>query len=274
MRLALRLSTMAILTLLTVSITQAEVTPKADTHYSIYLLAGQSNMDGRAKKKDLTGDLDKYAKPHGHVLIHFASGGYKRKLRTSDGLIPLQPGCNEKPHQFGPELGFGHTLAVAKPKQSIILVKVSEGGTTLHTAWNPETKNGLYHQLLATLEKTQKELKDHGATSEIAGLIWHQGESDSGGNHAKKYGQRFKAMVDQLRRDTDTPKLPTVIGSICADNPKYQTVIEQSKKLAESSPLIHFTSSEGLTTHDANVHFDAPSQIELGQRLAKTLLNP
>ena len=38
-------------------------------HYEVFLVAGQSNCDGRGKASDLTGPLAKWARPQDVVLI-------------------------------------------------------------------------------------------------------------------------------------------------------------------------------------------------------------
>lgn len=251
----------------------AEVAPESGKHYSIYLLAGQSNMDGRGAANDLKGDLADYAKPLERVLIRYSCGGHKRHLKTSNGFVPLKPGYTERGNVlFGPEIGFGHALSAARPDENIILVKVTEGGTNLHTDWNPETENGLYHRLVEVVKTTEAELEKAGAKYELAGMLWHQGESDSDPENAEQYGDRLKKMFERLRNDIAAPEMPVLIGSICVDNKNYQTVIQQSKEHARTSPSMHFVSAEGLTTSDKNVHFDSLSQIELGKRFAKGML--
>lgn len=261
---------LTILTFASLTTSRADVKVEAGKHYTIYLLAGQSNMDGRGKTADLKGRLARYAKPLDKVLIRYSSGGHKRKLRESDGLIPLQPGCNENPAQFGPELSFGHAIAAARPQQNILLIKVSEGGTSLRNDWNPTKEKSLYHRLIHLTGETRDHLAEQKATCEIAGMIWHQGESDA--SHADQYAERLTTFITHLRTDLEAPQLPFVIGEICLDNPAYQDLIAAQKKVAESVPAVGLASSKKLTTHDKNVHFDFSSIIELGQRFAKELL--
>jgi hypothetical protein len=63
--------------------------PALAEHYDVFLLAGQSNMDGRGAKKDLTGDLAKWAAPRPEVLINFRAGGLHRPLTLSEGFRTL-----------------------------------------------------------------------------------------------------------------------------------------------------------------------------------------
>lgn len=249
----------------------AKVEPEPGRHHTVYLLAGQSNMDGRGKNSDLTGDLAGYAAPHDRVLIPYSSSGHHRRLRESGGLVPLQPGCIEQPGQFGPELGFGYAMATARPEQHLIFIKVSEGGTNLREDWNPDRDNNLYQRLIRLVGETGELLAEHEATFEIAGVIWHQGESDSADPHADQYAARLTRFIERLRKDLELPGLPFVIGGICGDNTRYQTVIEAQQQVAAAMPGVGFASSDGLSTHDADVQFDAPSQVELDRRFARAM---
>lgn len=269
MKLPLALVSVVALALVPCTTALAEGKPAAGKHYTIYLLAGQSNMDGRAKAKDLTGDLAEFARPHEKVVIRSSSGGHKRKLRESQEIVQLKPGCNESPGQFGPEIGFGHAMAKSHPDQSILLIKVSEGGTSLRGDWNPDDPKSLYHRLMAVGKETCDQITQAGGTYEIAGMAWHQGESDS--SKGDQYAPLLTAFINRIRTDLKQPDLPFVVGQICDANPQYRGVIAAQKQVAATVPAVGFASSEGLTTHDANVHFDCRSQIELGRRLADAM---
>ncbi|MCB0221709.1 MAG: hypothetical protein KDH09_18575, partial [Chrysiogenetes bacterium] len=68
----------------------------------VYILAGQSNMEGRAHRKDLPQEL---ARPRPDILYF-----------CGDTWEPLAPGGSRKPPSpdgFGPEITFGRTLANA-----------------------------------------------------------------------------------------------------------------------------------------------------------------
>lgn len=246
--------------------------PDPGAHYEIYLCAGQSNMDGRAKAVDLTEVLAPYAAPQADVLIRSSSGGLRRKHRVSDGIITLRPGCSESPLCFGPELAFGRAMADARRGKKILLIKVAEGGSSLFLDWNPDYAKKLYAQMMLFTRHTQELLKAQGATSEIAGMIWMQGESDSVKNQTDKYQERLTSFIARVRADLQVPNLPFVIGQICAANPSYKEIIAAQKAVARSVPATGFASSAGLKTSDKNVHFDARSQIELGKRFAAELL--
>src|SRR5215469_1898245 len=88
-------------------------------HYDVFVLAGQSNMDGRAKVGELTGDLAKWKEAQVDVLLAYSNSGTKGKLLSTDGWVKLAPGYSVAPARprqeklpggtFGPEIGFGKT---------------------------------------------------------------------------------------------------------------------------------------------------------------------
>src|SRR5436190_23880667 len=154
----------------------------------VYILAGQSNMDGRGRKSELTGELAKWATPQPDVRIAY-SNSTKRGPFATDGFVLLEPGFSVPPGTkerklpgvtFGPEVSFGRAIADANPDDKIVLIKFSEGGTSLHGDWMPGiAHDGLYPQFLAFVRRSLALLKDAGDEPQLAGVIWHQGESDA-----------------------------------------------------------------------------------------------
>ena len=248
------------------------------SNYLIYLLAGQSNMDGRGNVKDLVGPLAKYAQPLPAVSIRFAAGGLHRPYRENQGLEPLQPGCSGTPakaggkppvNTFGPELGFCHAMAEALPGRKILLVKVSEGGTNLASDWNPDATDKLYAQFIKFVRATQQKITEEGGTCEIRGLLWMQGESDAGSS-TEQYQARLSGLIARTRDDLKIKDLPFLIGQVY-DNGKRNTVIAAQKAVAKAIPATAFVEADGLQTFDKGTHFDAASQIELGKRFAREM---
>lgn len=249
-------------------------------HYDVFLLAGQSNMDGRGAVKDLTDTLKGYAKPDPDILIHFSAGGLKRPLTTSHGFKPLQPGYsgtpgNKNPNAlptmtFGPEVAFGPEIARALPGKKILLVKFAEGGTSLGKDWNPEEKGKLYENFIKFVRQTEQMIKSNGDTCEIRGMAWHQGESDAS-MPAGKYEIALKGLIAKVRDDLGNKDLPFVIGQVF-DNKKRDGIIMDQKATAKAVSKVGFANADGLKTSDNGTHFDAASQIELGKRLAEEMV--
>lgn len=249
-------------------------------HYDVFLLAGQSNMDGRASVADLKGDLEKYAKSNPDILIHFSAGGLKRPLTTSLGFKPLQPGYSGTPGNknanalptktFGPEVSFGPTMAQALPGKHLLLVKFAEGGTSLAHDWNPGEPGKLYENFIKFVRQTQELVKRQGDTCEIRGMVWHQGESDAA-MPAGKYQAALTELIAKVRSDLGVRDLPFVIGQVF-DNGKRTGIINDQKATAGAVAHVGFADANGLKTIDKGTHFDAGSQIALGNRLAHEMI--
>src|SRR5262249_11968425 len=123
----------------------------------LYLLMGQSNMAGRGvpEKEDLT--------PHPRVL-RFTYGGF-----WTNAVEPVNRGEHGKTAGVGPGLAFGKAMAEANPDVVIGLVPCAVGGTPLER-W--EKGADLYTNAVARAHAAMK-------VGTLAGIIWHQGESDS-----------------------------------------------------------------------------------------------
>ena len=246
-------------------------------HYELFLLAGQSNMDGRGKNADLTGELAQYAKPLPTVLISLSTGGLRRTLVLSKGFEPLQPGFTGTTgksttlpsSQFGPELGFGHAMAAALPGKHLLLVKCTEGGTNLQKQWHTSQKDMLYNRFIEFVRSSQKSIEANGDTLEIRGLLWHQGESDAG-QPVGSYKKALTAFINAVRQDLQLPKLPGLLGQVY-NNGKRDNIFADQKTVAATLPNVWVVESTGLETFDKGTHFDAKSQIELGKRFAKEM---
>ncbi len=248
-------------------------------HYEVFLLAGQSNMDGRGAKKELVGDLAKWAQLQPDVLINFRAGGLHRPLTLSHGFKPLEPGYSGTPGtkpgglpsaSFGPEVAMGATLAEGLPGKKVALIKCAEGGTSLSKDWAPGAKGKLYEQFITFVGQVLKELQAKGDTYTLRGMAWHQGESDAG-LPTGKYQELLTDFIQRVRADLKVKDLPFVIGEVY-DNGHRDAVREGEKATAAAMPHAAFASAQGLKTSDKGTHFDAASQIELGKRFALAML--
>lgn len=250
---------------------------------SVFILAGQSNMDGRGSTAELSGPLAVWATPQRDVRLAY-SNSTKRGAYTSGGFVPLQPGYSVKPGvfekegksftfpgtTFGPEVSFGRTLAEALPKERIALIKFSEGGTSLSIDWAPDNADGVYPQCLAFVRQALKTLRADGDLVELSGVVWHQGESDFK-LPPGEYRVLLKGFIARLRKDLNSPDLPFIVGEVF-DNGQRNGVRADQLAVSKSVPATLFVASVGLHTRDQGTHFDTPSQIELGQRMARAWL--
>jgi iduronate 2-sulfatase len=242
----------------------------------VFLVAGQSNCDGRGPASGLTGPLAKWAKPQDDVSITYSCSKLRGPALTSGGFRPLQPGWSVAPGKnrptelpsgtFGPEVSFGRAMADRMKDKKVALVKFAEGGTSLAKDWNPEVKDRLYAAFLDFTRTSLKDLKDKGHTVTVRGMIWHQGESDAALT-AEEYEKHLTAFIGRVRKDLDLQDLPFGIGEVYDDG-KRDKVRAAQKATAAKVKLAFFVPADGLKTFDKGTHFDAASQIELGERFA------
>jgi len=225
-------------------------TPPGDMR--IFLLVGQSNMAGR-------GTVEAQDKaPHPRVFM------LNKELAWVPAADPIH---FDKPERIGTGLGktFGEIVAEARPDDVIGLVPAAFGGSALEE-WKP----GLPHYDNAVARA--KEALKHG---KLAGILWHQGESDRAPDKAASYAERFAAFISRLRADLGAADVPVVVGEIGRFCPNEGPVNEQIRRLPLMVRRCALVSTEGLAGRPEEpevLHFETPAFRELGRRYAKAWL--
>lgn len=119
-------------------------------------------------------------------------------------------------------------------------------------------------------------------TSSIAGILWHQGESDV--NRHEGYEEKFlkmkKALTEKLGLE-DVPFVAGGLGDFLVDYKdggfkEYGKINEIYESLAKKEPMMGFASAKGLRSNPDNLHFSAAALREFGVRyyeVFKTLEN-
>jgi len=236
--------------LLAISVARAEVAPP--TH--IFLLIGQSNMAGRG----VVEAPDKVPVPRVFMLT--------QDLRWVPAVDPMH---FDKPELVGvgPGRSFGRTVAEAHPDWRVGLVPAAFGGSALDE-WKPGSKH-----YTAALVRARAAMRD----GKLAGILWHQGESDKAPDKAATYVTRFQAMITQLRQDLGAPDIPVMVGELgrFADgNERVNPALAKLPALITNCGLV---SSEGLADKGDHLHFNSAAQREFGRRFAaafETILVP
>ena len=165
--------------------------------YDVYYLAGQSNATGRGDASELPSIQDGlFASPQTDVQFFYRAtlggGGLTQALAPQNQFIDLQSGTGQGRNnpsafarEFGPELSLGRALADANPDRNIVIIKYSEGGTNLYSDWAAGGFN--YTQLLAVSSQALGDITNAGASFNLKGFAWVQGEDDAGnGTEAPK----------------------------------------------------------------------------------------
>jgi carbohydrate esterase-like sialic acid-specific acetylesterase len=135
-------------------------------------------------------------------------------------------------------------------------------------------ESDLYKQ---AVERTQAAMQD----GTLKGVLWHQGEGDSGSETtAKNYGERLAQMVRDLRAELNADEAPFVAGELGRylqreskdGKPSYWPLVnEQINSLPKLVPHTAVASPKDLKHKGDVVHFDSPTLREFGKRYATAM---
>jgi hypothetical protein len=173
----------------------------------VYILAGQSNMQGHARVEtfDYIGDdpatapllkemRGQIGKPHvcEKVWISYLTGS-RGKQGEGVGKLTAGYGARSDPTEdggkIGPEFTFGLTMEKESDKQ-ILIIKTAWGGKSLHTDFRPPSA-GPYAFSETHLESLEKRDKDV-----------EQVKADK----AKATGHYYRLMIDHVKKVLADPK--------------------------------------------------------------------
>lgn len=229
----------AIVTLIVVAASAASqdapaVEPPADRPaVKVYLLAGQSNMEGKGAVNTLPWigeDLE-----YGPLLqtIQNDDGSWREgdgvwiDFLGRRGRLTVGYGSTGSPHGplIGPEYGFGMTVGAAND-EPILLVKAAWGGKDVAqdfrgpTLGGPDGPGEFYRRTIEHLKSTIAELDQRfpelaGRRTVLAGIVWFQGWNDMVNKEkTAAYATNLAQMIRDLRTDLDAPDCPVVIGEL------------------------------------------------------------
>ena len=227
---------------------------------NIFLLVGQSNMAGRGA---LSGSVPVSAE---RIVVFDAEG------KASPAKEPLHHD-NKKTAGAGLAMSFARAYADEHPGVTVALMPCAVGGSSIGS-WKPGSgKNYL------AMAKAVEAVRGKG---DFVGILWHQGESDSGSKKAASaYAGKLKALIEALRRDV--ADVPVVIGELgryldtCVTKPKdgsapkprfpfWKDVNRATHEVAGGFDRCRCVSSEGLEPKGDRLHFNTPSLRTLGLR--------
>ena len=235
----------------------------------IFILAGQSNMQGKGSLDHLSQLVKDEPAKFGHlkdkdgkwierddVWISFPNIGG----RDTDQKGRLSVGYTWPPKvKVGPELSFGEVVgnAIDEP---VLLVKAAWGGQSLDVdfrspsagwdrafdidnrdQWKPGSQGWAYKQIFNQLHIAVNlhmaefpELK--GRDYEVAGLVWFQGWNDLiDGKRIDAYEKNMVHFIRDIRKHLNRPNLPIVIGLMGQDGDKAAANM-QKMRAAQAAP--------------------------------------
>ena len=237
----------------------------------VFVLAGQSNMEGQAvvdlEGKDYNGGRGTlatlmkqpgFAARFAHLRDSRSQWAVRddvwvRYQRERQPLLagPLGVGfaVYGGTHHFGPELQFGHVLGEALG-EPVLLIKTAWGGKSLYKDFRPPSSGGevgkYYTLMIQQVRETLANLKTEfpslvECSPEMAGFVWYHGWNDGVDpkNAVPQYETNLVNLIRDVRRELNAPKLPVVIGEITGawvNAPREWELLRQAQAAAAVRP--------------------------------------
>lgn len=221
----------------------------------VFILAGQSNMEGKAKLSLLDYQVQQSATREQFQHLRQGDKWLERddvwiKFLDRKGKLTVGYGS---PNCIGPELEFG-TVVGNRYEEPVVLIKTAWGGRSVFRDFRPPSAGlpadevlakmlaeaqkkkpettlddvkkpfgASYREMLADVEKVLGDLKSvypgyAGQGHELAGFIWLQGWNDMiNAEYTAEHTVNLRHFIRDVRRDLKSPKLPFVIGQMGVD---------------------------------------------------------
>lgn len=214
------------------------------------LMVGQSNMAGRGFINEVPMICNE------RILM----------LRNAGWQMMAEPINYDRPNAgIGLAGSFAAMWCMEHEGEQIGLIPCAEGGSSLDD-WAVD-KNLFKNAVIQAGFAMQD--------SELIGILWHQGESDSYGGGYQTYYKKLQVIIESLRKELNAFEVPLIIGGLgdflgkngfglnCTE---YELVNEQLLKFAREQENSCFVTAEGLTPNPDGIHMDAVSQRRFGVR--------
>lgn len=266
----------------------------------VYLLSGQSNMNGSGQASQLA---EMWQQPVEGAFI-YQGGAYKSLVAGKDG----------KTGRFGPEVGFAHYMMQNNPNPSkIFIIKFALSGQPLDAGWTKPTANGggwvgpepgpnrttfypgtstddpnmglHYKRLMTHVSAAMEQLKKDGYLPELQGIVWMQGEADAKNEvSAGRYDETLTLFKKRIEEDLSSDSVPFVFGQVLPHEPALDRFTARDlirERMAEvdnrsgkkrAAKNIWMVPTEGMELLKDTVHYSTKGQLALGQAFGLEML--
>lgn len=190
--------------------------------FRVFILMGQSNMNGSGRAEDLEAP---YNQTHERIRV-WANGRWEY-------MVPR--------NKFGPGVSMAHQLADLWPDDTIGIVKVSCGSTGISAFeknWSFEraqrSKDGKKGSMYKDLMNAVAEAKRI-SNPEFCGFVWKQASGDGKKGLAEEYSRNLKQLISDLSEDLGVSNIPTFIPSYSRDQEllkRILSLIDKEERLA------------------------------------------
>jgi len=216
----------------------------------IFILAGQSNMEGDGKLKP---------------FFHFEN---EDRIYVFDERFKWILGAGPLKSKFGPSFSFASTILESTDSKAVGIVNVARGGTGIGEWSKDYADNSLYQVTLkrALAASTQGQIK---------GLLFFQGEKDAdidSTGHFQDWHEVFEGFISDIRNDLKLDSLPVIYAQIGKGDRDLWNEVKRSQEKVEA-PFTMMIRTDDLDYKEGSVHFNTESYIEIGKRFGHTYKN-
>ena len=214
-----------------------------------FLMIGQSNMAGRGNAAEVA--------PIENSSCYVLRNGIFRPMHYPVNFDRFFSGLN-----------LCESFADAYQKENNVevgLIPAADGGSSMDQWHEGEI---LFDHACYMAELASR-------TSEIKGILWHQGEADCSEALYSTYEARLTAMIEAMRKRLGMPDVPILLGGLgdflkdcplSATLANYVHVNDALKAVASKVKNVGFVSAEGLGSNSDFLHFNSSALREFGLR--------
>ena len=216
------------------------------------LIIGQSNMAGRG----LLSEARPLNNKDGRLKV-LRNGRWQNIYRPVNADRCFSGTCLAE--------SFARRYADEHEGVTVGIIPAADGGTSLNQ-WREGGllfDNAVYQARLAM------------RTSNLAAILWHQGEADCAPSLNCLYLEKVKAIMSALRRELGAEDIPLLVGGLGdflkdrveSPNLKYYPAVNDALvTFAAETHRCAFVSAVGLGSNSDNLHFSAEALYEFGHR--------
>jgi hypothetical protein len=243
---------------------------EAQDKVQVFILAGQSNMQGKGWHDDRTpgngidenGTLRKLIDNDPGGAYDYLLDGSSNWITRSDVNIftvdgdrsgGLSVGYGTDSTMIGPEMGFGWQVGDAY-SQDVLIIKTAWGGKSLVTDFRPPSavrsrggETGFYYnEILSTVSGVLGDIGSYvpgyaGQGYDLKGFGWHQGWNDRVNQTATdEYEANMVDFIHDIRFDLGAAELPFVvantgIGGFAETNPRALALMQAQMNVGNAA---------------------------------------
>ncbi|MCM1110651.1 MAG: sialate O-acetylesterase [Clostridium sp.] len=261
----------------------------------VFVVAGQSNSDGRIPTIDLPYYADfslcNYSYADGQTFRNGQFETYTPYTHVS--------GDSER---FGYDAFVYHYIGQATGRPFYV-IKETLGGTAIDPSCS-NSNNGHFwscdpewlasqtaasaggHSLIKSLERSFRACVENTLSKidegyDVKAILWHQGESDRSGQGPQNYYDNLSALISHMRRfiaettgNDEYLRLPFIMGTVPTASAQYVAEVEEAqRRIADEDDNVWLVDMADQPLQKDNLHFDATTGEYMATQVFRRLVD-